>query len=321
MDMDKLIEALELGEDDRLKLESRARDNIITTEQLCELLEEKKRKRILEEEHKARQRRWHETQLKTNKAVTISNMCDMPSRIIPIDIDLIRNSTLFGEHRVFELLNHMQFALERIAPVVTEGKIDQSYVAQCDNLRKSIEKLRRILALHFDVLRSVENVTRRVLPDSEATIYATILDAINSVASIMDEKEIDIDIDSLKGKSIRHNKKFMTETITRLLGVLAQAAKEQSGIQIAMGSEGANQYLDTVCSESYISVNDWINLLELAEGKDSWHPGIKKIDDYEEIVLTLRLVLLRLARQMLRLEIFAGQDNHCVFRIIADSDV
>ena len=239
----------------------------------------------------------------------------------PIDVEQIRNSPSIEEHRVIELLNHIQWSLDSIELVVPEGKIDQFFVARCENQRKSIENLKRILALHFDVLRSVENVTRRVLPDSEVTIYATVLDAINTVASILDEKEIDIDIDSLKGESFRHNKKYMAETITRLLGVLAQAAEEQSSIQITMGSEGANRHLDIVCSDTCISVNDWISLMGLVEGKDSWYPGLNKIDNYEETVLTLRLVLIHLARQMMQLEVFAGQDNHCVFRIIADSDV
>ena len=238
----------------------------------------------------------------------------------PIDLDQIRNAALFEEHRVFELLNTIRYCSYQAASLINNSETASKSAALLERQRDKIEKLKGILRLHFDVLRSLENVTKRVQPDSEADIYATVLDAINPVADILDEKEIEVDINRLKGVRFTHNTKTMAKTIALLLGLLAQAAEDQSSIRIATGGEGTSQHLDFVCSDSHISVNDWISLRGLAEGKASEHPSLKKIDNYEEIVLTLRLVLLLLARQMMRLEIFAREDDGSVFRIAADSD-
>lgn len=330
VDITKILEIIGLGKDDLLKLQNGAEDSTITTEQLRELLEEKRRKRILEEEkrrareeeeRRARERRWRETQFNNDKTVTITNMCAMPSRIIPIDIDQILNATSYEEHRIFELLYAIQHDTDSVLSLINNGETTPESAALLEHQRDKIAELKGILVLHFDALRSLMNVTRRILPDSEAYIYNTVLDAINPVADILDEKEIEVDINRLKGVRFTHNTKAMAKTIALLLGLLAQAAEDQSSIRIATGGEGTSQHLDFVCSDSHISVNDWISLRGLAEGKASEHPSLKKIDNYEETVLTLRLVLLLLARQMMRLEVFAGEDDGCVIRIAADSDV
>lgn len=240
---------------------------------------------------------------------------------IPIDIEQIRNSMIFEEHRIFELLNKIQYYTDEATPLINNGETGTETATFLEQQRHWIGKLNGILELHFDVLRSMKNITIRVQSDSGADIYATVLQAINPVADILDEKEIEVDINRLKGVRFTHNTKVMAKTIAFLVGLLAQAAEDQSSIRIATGGEGTSQHLDFVCSDSHISVNDWISLRGLAEGKASEHPSLKKIDNYEETVLTLRLVLIFLARQMMRLEVFAGEDDGCVIRIAADSDV
>lgn len=239
----------------------------------------------------------------------------------PIDIEQIRNSMIFEEHRVFELLNTIRYCSYQATSLINNGETGTETATYLEQQRHWIGKLKGILELHFDVLRSLENVTIRVQPDSEADIYVTVLQAINPAADILDKKEIEVNINELMHVRFTHNTKAMGKIVELLSTLLAQTAKDQSSIRIATGGEGTSQHLDFVCSDSHISVNDWISLRGLAEEKASEHPSLKKIDNYEEIVLTLRLVLLLLARQMMRLEVFAGEDDGCVIRIAADSDV
>lgn len=145
-----------------------------------------------------------------------------------IDIDQIRNASLFEEHRVFGLINTIQYYTDRVTSLINNGETAPGPVALLDHQRDRIGKLKGILELHFDVLESIKSITGRVHPDSEANIYTTVLHAINPAADILDEKEIEVDINGLKRARFTHSTKAMGKTIALLLGLLAQAAKNRA---------------------------------------------------------------------------------------------
>ena len=93
-----------------------------------------------------------------------------------------------GQHRMLELLNSVQFELDMLK-LNAQGNREDLYQKTMTTAESNIQRLKSIIWLHFDVLDNMRELTREIYPNSDG-IYETIMNAINTLSSIIDQKDI-----------------------------------------------------------------------------------------------------------------------------------
>ena len=227
-----------------------------------------------------------------------------------IDIDGLHKHYCSEQHDMLVLLNAIWSSMDTI---LYELKNDENgfYEKQINRVISYCQALKNIIWLHFDELDNMKNITKGLYLNA-SDIYDTVLNAINGISSIIDMKEIEINVTGVKTTNFRHNTKSMTEALGKLLTIIVENAQPKSKIIITTGNQGGRQHVELGFTGSLISIDEWIHLIEAAIGK--------RIDIKRHLQIETRmamsLVHLLLARQNMYMSVPVKESDMYVFRII-----